>query len=78
MWVGVSEFWHMWAMVSRSGWVRLISWGWVIYLAGGCAYACRFRDGCWEFGHIWARVGKSGHVWMGQTDWVGMGDISSG
>ena len=59
----------------RSGWVRLIERGWAICLVGGCGYTCRSRGRCdW----LWASLGKGGQVWMGQTDWVGIEDMSSG
>ena len=31
-----------------------------------------------KFGHILERVGKGGQIWMGQTDRVRIGDMSSG
>ena len=31
-----------------------------------------------KFRHIWARLGKGRQVLMGQPDWAGMDDISSG
>ena len=50
---------------------RLIGWGWVIWLVGGCGYACRSRDEC---GSVLAYMGKGGQVWMGHTDQAGMDD----
>ena len=64
--------------MGRSGWVKLIGEGWMIYLSGGWMCACRSRGG---YGQVWADMGKGGkggHVWMGQTDGAGMDDMGSG
>ena len=53
MWVDVSKFGHIWAMMGRSGRVKLIGRGWVIYLVGGCVYAYRSRVRC---GWMWASL----------------------
>ena len=37
----------------------------MIYLVGGCAYACRCRGGCWW---VWVILSIYGWVLMGQTD----------
>ena len=53
----------------------MIGRGWVIWLVGGCGYVSRSREGC---GQVWAYMGQGGQVWMGQTYWIGMGDMASG
>ena len=45
------------------------------YLSGGWMCACRSRGG---HGQVWADMGKDGQVWMGQNDWVKMGDMANG
>ena len=49
-----------WAKVGRSGWVRLIGREWVIWLVGGCEYACRSRCG---YEQVWADMGKAEQRW---------------
>ena len=60
--VGEGKFGQIWSKVGRSGWVRLITRGWVTWLVGGCGYVCSSRGGC---GQVWANMGKGGQVWMG-------------
>ena len=40
-----------------------------------CAGPGVWVSGC---GQVWEAMGKGRQVWMGQTDWVGMGDMGSG
>ena len=56
-------------MVGRSGWVRLIGQGWVIWLVGGFVYVYKSRDVC-EL--VWARSGRYGQGWskVGRSGWV--------
>ena len=62
MLVDVGKFSHISTKVARSGWVRLIGQGWVIWLVGGCGYAYRSRDGC---GLVWASLSIYGQTWAG-------------
>ena len=48
--VGVDGCGQRWAKAGKSGWVRLIRWGWMTWLADGGWYACRSRGGC---GWVW-------------------------
>ena len=57
--------------IGKSDWV-LLGQGWVIYLVNGCAFKC--RSIC---GQVWVYICKSRQVLMGQTDQMGIGDISS-
>ena len=55
--MGVGKFGQRWAKAGKSGWVRLIRWGWVTWVMGVCGYACRSRGGCVQ---VWADMGKDG------------------
>ena len=51
VWASFGRYRQQWAKFGKSGLVRLIGQGWVIYLAGGYGCACRFRSSC---GWLWA------------------------
>ena len=57
------------AKVGRSGWVRLIGQGWMIWLVSRCGYGCRSRGGC---GWVWTTLGIYGQRWakVGRSRWV--------
>ena len=50
--VGVGGCGQVWADMGKSGpgWIRMIGPVWVIWLMGGCGYACRPKGGC---GWVW-------------------------
>ena len=69
--MGFSEFWHVWANVGKFGWVKLIRRGWVTYLAGGCAYACRSRVVVDGYGLLLAYMGKGrARIGIISSGWV--------
>ena len=43
-----------------SGYVRLLGQGLVSYIAGGCGFTYRYKNGC---GRVWADMGKGGKRW---------------
>ena len=78
VWASLGTYGQRWENVDWFWWVRLIGWGWVIWLVGECWYACRFRVGC---GQVWAYMGKGWQrrASLDGSDWLGgVGDMASG